>query len=75
MSTAEILSELAGEIPLTAFMIPQIKLMDTILLKKVGDCMKPYKWIYTDMLGKIQFKNIQTLKLEEVIKAFLVNLK
>jgi hypothetical protein len=49
--------------------------MDTILLKKQAGCMNPYKWVYTDILGRIQFKNITSLKLEEVIKAFLVNLK
>lgn len=51
--------------------------MDTILFKRDGDggYSKPNKWIYTDLLGRVQYKDIENLSLEEVIKAFLTNLK
>ena len=51
--------------------------MDTILFKKdPGDgYSRPKKWIYTDLLGRVQYKDIENLTLEEVIKAFLTNLK
>ena len=32
------------------------------------------KWIYTDLLGRIQYKDIQNIKIDEVIKAFLLNI-
>jgi len=52
--------------------------MDTILFKKdssSGGYSRPNKWIYTDLLGRVQYKDIENLTLEEVIKAFLTNLK
>ena len=51
--------------------------MDTILFRKdtQGGYSKPSKWIYTDLLGRVQYKDIQNLTLEQVIKAFLTNLK
>lgn len=44
--------------------------MDTILLNKL----QPIKWIYTDLLGRIQYKDIKNIKIDEVIKAFLLNI-
>ena len=44
--------------------------MDTILLNKL----QPTKWIYTDLLGRIQYKDIKNIKIDEVIKAFLLNI-
>ena len=35
--------------------------MDTILLSNNPKELKPYKWIYTDLLGRIQFKDIRNL--------------
>ena len=51
--------------------------MDTILLSNENrlSYSKPLKWIYTDLLGRVQYKDITNLKIEEVIKAFLLNLK
>ena len=43
--------------------------MDTILLHKLN----PQKWIYTDLLGRIQYKDIKNIKIDEVVKAFLLN--
>ena len=51
-----------------------IKLMDTILFDK-NEPFKPEKWIYTDLLARIQFKDITNIDIEEVIKAFLLNIK
>ena len=44
--------------------------MDTILLNKL----QPIKWIYTDLVGRIQYKDIKNIKIDEVIKAFLLNI-
>ena len=46
-------------------------MMDTILFE---DELKPKKWIFTDLLGRIQFKDINHITINDVIKAFLVNL-
>ena len=43
--------------------------MDTILLEH----QQPQKWIYTDLLGRIQHKCIDNIKIDEVVKAFLLN--
>jgi hypothetical protein len=48
-----------------------IKMMDTILF--VED-FKPKKWIFTDLLGRIQFKEITSITIKDVIRAFLLNL-
>ena len=45
--------------------------MDTILFK---EDFKPNKWIFTDLLGRIQFKEINQITINDVIRAFLVNL-
>lgn len=45
--------------------------MDTILFE---DGFKPKKWIFTDLLGRIQFKDINSITINDVIRAFLVNL-
>ena len=46
-------------------------MMDTILFE---DELKPKMWIFTDLLGSIQFKDINHITINDVIKAFLVNL-
>jgi hypothetical protein len=48
-----------------------IKMMDTILFE--GD-FRPKKWIFTDLLGRIQFKEITSITIKDVIRAFLLNL-
>lgn len=48
-----------------------IKMMDTILF---DSDFKPKKWIFTDLLGRIQFKEINQITINDVIRAFLVNL-
>ncbi|TNV86170.1 hypothetical protein FGO68_gene17731 [Halteria grandinella] len=48
-----------------------IKMMDTILF---GADFKPKKWIFTDIKGRIQFKTIDSITVNDVIRAFLVNL-
>lgn len=46
-------------------------MMDTILFKQD---FQPVKWIFTDLLGRIQFKDINQITINDVIRAFLVNL-
>ena len=46
-------------------------MMDTILFKEE---FQPVKWIFTDLLGRIQFKDIHSITINDVIRAFLVNL-
>jgi hypothetical protein len=46
-------------------------MMDTILFE---NNFQPKKWIFTDLLGRIQFKDIQSISINDVIRAFLVNL-
>lgn len=46
-------------------------MMDTILFE---NGFKPRKWIFTDLIGRIQYKDISKITINEVIKAFLVNL-
>ncbi len=48
-----------------------IKMMDTILFE---EDFKPKKWIFTDLLGRIQFKQISSITIKDVIRAFLLNL-
>jgi hypothetical protein len=48
-----------------------IKMMDTILFE---EDFKPKKWIFTDLLGRIQFKEITSITIKDVIRAFLLNL-
>ena len=45
--------------------------MDTITFV---DGFQPVNWIFTDLLGKIQSKEISQITVNEVIKAFLINL-
>lgn len=42
-----------------------VRIMDTIVFNKnpYQDYSKPYKWIYTDLLGRIQNKDVQKLEL------------
>ena len=51
--------------------IKEIKMMDTITFEKN---FQPMQWIFTDLLGRIQYKEISTITVNEVIKAFLINL-
>ena len=46
-------------------------MMDTILFH---DQFIPTKWIFTDLLGKVQVKDINSITINDVIRAFLVNL-
>ena len=46
-------------------------MMDTITFV---DGFQPVHWIFTDLLGKIQSKEISQITVNEVIKAFLINL-
>jgi hypothetical protein len=48
-----------------------IKMMDTILFEEE---FKPKKWIFTDLFGRIQFKEITSITIKDVIRAFLLNL-
>ena len=48
-----------------------IKMMDTIIFE--GD-FQPKRWIFTDLLGRIQYKEIDSITINDVIRAFLVNL-
>lgn len=45
--------------------------MDTILLK---NGFEPVTWIFTNLKGQVQFKDIAEIQINEVIKAFLINL-
>ena len=49
----------------------EIKMMDTITFV---DGFQPVHWIYTDLFGRIQSKEIRQISVNEVIKAFLINL-
>ena len=46
-------------------------MMDTIIFEEQ---FKPKKWIFTDLLGRIQYKDIDSITVNDVIRAFLVNL-
>jgi hypothetical protein len=48
-----------------------IKMMDTILFE---NDFQPKRWIFTDLLGRIQYKDINSITINDVIRAFLVNL-
>ena len=48
-----------------------IKMMDTITF---SDNFKPKWWVFTDLVGRIQFKDISSISISDVIKAFLVNM-
>ena len=45
--------------------------MDTIIFE---EGFTPKKWIFTDLIGRIQFKDITSITINDVIRAFLVNL-
>lgn len=45
--------------------------MDTIIFE---NGYKPKKWIFTDLIGRIQVKDIKQITINDVIWAFLVNL-
>jgi hypothetical protein len=51
--------------------VGSIKMMDTILFQSN---FRPMKWIYTDVDGPIQSRKIKDITINDVIRAFLVNL-
>lgn len=54
-----------------------MKMMDTILFDKSWETenqFKPKRWIFTDLMGNFHYKDIKSITLKEVIKAFFVNL-
>jgi hypothetical protein len=54
-----------------------MKIMDTIIFDKNPSKKKefmPVRWIFTDLMGNFHFKDINTISLQDVIKAFFVNL-
>ena len=55
-----------------------IKMMDTILFDRSDAASSkdfvPLKWIFTDLHGNVQYKFIKTITVNDVIRAFLVNL-
>ena len=63
--------ELSATQPPPTGAIKEIKMMDTITFAKN---FQPMQWIFTDLLGRIQYKEISTITVQEVIKAFLINL-
>ena len=46
-------------------------MMDTITFT---EDFQPMQWIFTDLMGRIQSKEISQITINEVIKAFLINL-
>ena len=46
--------------------------MDTILF---DGAFNPKQWIFTNIQGLVQSKNIREISISDVIKAFLVNMK
>lgn len=56
-----------------------MKMMDTILFQKPDSDpsqspFKPKRWIFTDLMGNFHYKDINSISLNDVIKAFFVNL-
>lgn len=51
-------------------------MMDTILFEKneMKKELKPKIWIFTDLLGNFHYKDIKTISITDVIRAFFVNL-
>ena len=49
----------------------KIKMMDTILF---DGGFRPLTWIFTNLQGTVQSKNIKEISISDVIKAFLVNM-
>jgi hypothetical protein len=70
-SEAEAAAFNSGEVSSPRNLSTSIKIMDTIIFKKD---FKPYKWIFTDLIGRVQFKDIGSITVSDVIRAFLVNL-
>lgn len=55
----------------------EMKMMDTIIFDghpSKKNQFKPIRWIFTDLMGNLHFKDINTISLKDVIKAFFVNL-
>jgi hypothetical protein len=46
-------------------------MMDTILF---DGGYKPKKWIFTNLQGTVQYKDIKEITINDVIRAFLVNM-
>lgn len=52
-------------------------MMDTIIFSQKPDekkAFKPKRWIFTDLMGNFHFKDINSITLKDVIRAFFVNL-
>ena len=47
-------------------------MMDTIIFNK--GTFQPLQWIYTDVKGQMCSKSLNEININEVIKAFLINL-
>jgi hypothetical protein len=54
----------------------KLRILDVILFQKTHQHQfKPWTWIFTDTNGFLQSKQIATLQITDIIRAFLVNLK
>ena len=52
-------------------------MMDTILFDKSSSSrkdLKPKRWIFTDLMGNFHYKDIKSISITDVIRAFFVNL-
>ena len=55
----------------------EMKMMDTIIFDRESEHkkdFKPVRWIFTDLMGNFHYKDIKSILLKDVIKAFFVNL-
>lgn len=55
----------------------EMRMMDTILFDRSEDAkkeLKPIRWIFTDLMGNFHYKDINSISINDVIKAFFVNL-
>ncbi|CAI2383240.1 unnamed protein product [Moneuplotes crassus] len=52
----------------------ELKLMDTILFNTESKTMfTPQKWIFTDLMGNLHYKDLKNLNLSNIIKVFFIN--
>ena len=55
----------------------EMKMMDTIVFdRRLENKHKfmPQRWIFTDLLGHFHYKDVRSLTLKDVIRAFFINL-
>jgi len=55
----------------------EMKMMDTILFDTSNGRrkeLKPTRWIFTDLMSNFQYKDIESISVSDVVRAFLVNL-